>query len=45
MNFDSQEAYWDKVAPKKNFTTTLDINLIPDSINKDSLIVIPVPWI
>lgn len=35
----NQEAYWNKVAPKKNFTTTLDFKLIPDSIQKDSLIV------
>lgn len=36
---EDQKAYWDKVAPTKKFTTTLDLNLIPNSINKDSLIV------
>ena len=35
----NQKSYWNKVAPTKNFTTTLDFNLIPDSIKKESLIV------
>ncbi len=39
MNDSDQKDYWNKVSPTKKFTTTLDFNLIPDSIKKDSFIV------
>jgi SAM-dependent methyltransferase len=39
MQGSNQKTYWNKVAPTKNFTTTLDFTLIPDFIKKNSLIV------
>jgi len=39
MKPNNQKEYWNKVSPTKEFTTALDLNLIPDSIKRDSLIV------
>ena len=35
----NQKEYWNKVSAAKEFTTALDLNLMPDSIKKDSFIV------
>lgn len=39
MNYNTQIDYWDSVASQKNFTTTLDLSLITNELNKNALIV------
>lgn len=39
MKVNNQKEYWNKVSPTKEFTTAIDLNLIPDFIKKDSLVV------
>jgi len=39
MNNDNQIKYWNKVAKKKDFTTSLDLTIFSKLINKNSLLV------
>jgi len=39
MEYKAQQAYWDKVSEKKEFTTLLDLDLVKPFINLDSFIV------
>ncbi len=39
MKISLQKAYWDKVAPEKNFTLRPDFHLLESSIDKDAFIV------
>jgi ubiquinone/menaquinone biosynthesis C-methylase UbiE len=39
MNCNNQAEYWNKVAKEKEFTTSLDLNIFSELINKNSLLI------